>query len=50
MRYNFFQADASLEMEQRHFFQASLEYASLLTKIQEKKKFEFVETVCLNFF
>ncbi|KAF8784418.1 Rho GTPase-activating protein 26 like protein [Argiope bruennichi] len=32
-------------MEQRHFFQASLEYASLLTKIQEKKKFEFVETI-----
>ncbi|KAG8188356.1 hypothetical protein JTE90_022556 [Oedothorax gibbosus] len=39
------EADASLEMEQRHFFQASLEYASLLTKIQEKKKFEFVETI-----
>ncbi|XP_054708182.1 rho GTPase-activating protein 26-like isoform X2 [Uloborus diversus] len=38
-------ADASLEMEQRHFFQASLEYASLLTNIQEKKKFEFVETI-----
>ncbi|XP_015923916.1 rho GTPase-activating protein 26 [Parasteatoda tepidariorum] len=39
------EADATLEMEQRHFFQASLEYASLLMKIQEKKKFEFVETI-----
>lgn len=39
------EADASLEMEQRHFFRASVEYASLLTKIQERKKFEFVETI-----
>lgn len=39
------EADASLEMEQRHFYLASLEYASLLTNIQEKKKFEFVETI-----
>lgn len=39
------EADASLEMEQRHFFQAALDYIFLLTEIQERKKFEFVETV-----
>ncbi len=41
----FLQADASLEMEQRHFCQASLEYVFLLQEVQERKKFEFVETV-----
>lgn len=40
-----FQADATLEMEQRHFCQASLEYVFLLQEVQERKKFEFVETV-----
>lgn len=40
------QADATLEMEQRHFCQASLEYVFLLQEVQERKKFEFVETVC----
>lgn len=35
-------------MEQRHFCQASLEYVFLLQEVQERKKFEFVETVsCL---
>lgn len=43
------QADASLEMEQRHFCQASLEYVFLLQEVQERKKFEFVETVILLF-
>lgn len=32
-------------MEQRHFCQASLEYVFLLQEVQERKKFEFVETV-----
>ncbi|KAK7602050.1 hypothetical protein V9T40_009491 [Parthenolecanium corni] len=39
------EADASLEMEQRHFCQASLEYVFLLQEVQERKKFEFVETL-----
>uniref|UniRef100_A0A8D9DSX2 Rho GTPase-activating protein 10 n=1 Tax=Cacopsylla melanoneura TaxID=428564 RepID=A0A8D9DSX2_9HEMI len=36
-------ADASLEMEQRHFVQASLEYVFRIQEVQERKKFEFVE-------
>jgi hypothetical protein len=39
------QADATLVMEQRHFVRASLEYVFLLQEVQERKKFEFVETV-----
>ncbi|XP_050434753.1 rho GTPase-activating protein 26 [Adelges cooleyi] len=39
------EADATLEMEQRHFCQASLEYVFLLQEVQERKKFEFVETM-----
>ncbi|CAG2165864.1 unnamed protein product [Oppiella nova] len=39
------EADASLEMEQRHFFQASSEYVLKLQEVNERKKFEFVETV-----
>lgn len=39
------QADATLEMAERHFSQASLEYVFLLQEVQERKKFEFVETV-----
>ncbi|XP_072158935.1 rho GTPase-activating protein 26 isoform X2 [Bemisia tabaci] len=42
------EADASLEMEQRHFSQASLEYVFLLQEVQERKKFEFVE-ILLSF-
>ena len=42
---SFLQADASVEMEQRYFAQASLEYVFLLQEVQERKKFEFVETV-----
>ncbi|XP_065352971.1 rho GTPase-activating protein 10 isoform X2 [Cloeon dipterum] len=37
------EADATLEMEQRHFCQASLQYVCLLQQVQERKKFEFVE-------
>lgn len=33
-------------MEQRHFCQASLEYVFRLQEVHERKKFEFVETVC----
>ncbi|XP_054164115.1 rho GTPase-activating protein 26-like isoform X2 [Oppia nitens] len=32
-------------MEQRHFFQASSEYVLKLQEVNERKKFEFVETV-----
>ncbi|GLG97510.1 Rho GTPase-activating protein 26 [Gryllus bimaculatus] len=39
------EADAALAMEQRHFVQASLEYVFLLQEVQERKKFEFVETL-----
>lgn len=39
------QADASLGMEQRYFMKASLEYVLKLQEVQERKKFEFVETV-----
>ncbi|KAG7171020.1 Rho GTPase-activating protein 10-like [Homarus americanus] len=41
----FQQADASVEMEQRHFVHASLDYVFLLQEVQERKKFEFVETL-----
>ena len=42
------QADATLEMEQRDFARAALEYVCLIQEVQERKKFEFVETVnCL---
>ena len=40
-----FQADASLEMEHRDFIRAGLEYVCLIQEVQERKKFEFVETV-----
>ncbi|XP_063240093.1 rho GTPase-activating protein Graf isoform X2 [Bacillus rossius redtenbacheri] len=39
------EADAALVMEHRHFVQASLEYVFLLQEVQERKKFEFVETL-----
>lgn len=39
------EADASLEMEQRHFIQASLEYVLKLQEVHERKKFEFVERI-----
>ena len=40
-----FQADASLELERRDFIRAGLEYVCLIQEVQERKKFEFVETV-----
>ncbi|KAL1110502.1 hypothetical protein AAG570_008030, partial [Ranatra chinensis] len=39
------EADANLEMEQENFIKASLEYVFLLQEVQERKKFEFVETL-----
>jgi len=39
------QADASLEMERKHFYQESMKYVLLLQAVQERKKFEFVEVV-----
>ena len=41
----YLQADATLEMEQRDFARAALEYVCLIQEVQERKKFEFVETV-----
>ena len=41
----YFQADASLELERRDFIRAGLEYVCLIQEVQERKKFEFVETV-----
>mgnify|MGYP003303503253 CR=1 FL=1 len=38
-------ADATLEMEQRDFIRAGLEYVCLIQEVQERKKFEFVETL-----
>ena len=42
------QADAALEMEGRHFYQASMQYVLLLQEVHERKKFEFVETVSIS--
>ena len=39
------QADATLEMEQRDFARAALEYVCLIQEVQERKKFEFVERI-----
>ncbi|KAG8197864.1 hypothetical protein JTE90_024263 [Oedothorax gibbosus] len=39
------EADATLESEQRQFSRASLEYILFLQEVQERKKFEFVETI-----
>ncbi|GFQ93822.1 rho GTPase-activating protein 26 [Trichonephila clavata] len=38
-------ADATLETEQRQFSRSSLEYILFLQEVQERKKFEFVETI-----
>ena len=43
--YLLLQADASLELERRDFIRAGLEYVCLIQEVQERKKFEFVETV-----
>ena len=45
----YFQADASLELERRDFIRAGLEYVCLIQEVQERKKFEFVETVSTHY-
>ena len=42
-----FQADAQLDFERRQFYQESMKYVLSLQEVQERKKFEFVETVSL---
>uniref|UniRef100_A0A915HI90 Rho GTPase-activating protein 26 n=1 Tax=Romanomermis culicivorax TaxID=13658 RepID=A0A915HI90_ROMCU len=44
-RTDFKEADAALEMEQRHFYQASLDYVFVLQSVQELMKIDFVETI-----
>ncbi|KAK2172364.1 hypothetical protein NP493_969g00020 [Ridgeia piscesae] len=39
------EADAAVEMERIQFCRASMEYVVLLQEVQERKKFEFVETL-----
>ncbi|XP_074598061.1 GTPase regulator associated with FAK isoform X2 [Brevipalpus obovatus] len=39
------EADANLEFEQLHFTKESLKYVCKLQEVQERKKFEFVETI-----
>lgn len=39
------QADASVDMAERHFFTASMDYVYLIQEVHERKKFEFVETL-----
>ena len=39
------QADTQLQIEKRSFHQTALDYVVKLQEVNEKKKFEFVETV-----
>ncbi|KAJ3657509.1 hypothetical protein Zmor_009305 [Zophobas morio] len=39
------EADASVDMAERHFFTASMDYVYLIQEVHERKKFEFVETL-----
>ena len=39
------EADADLQLQRRHFIQASLRYVKAIQEVHERKKFEFVETV-----
>ncbi|XP_077983608.1 rho GTPase-activating protein 26-like isoform X2 [Glandiceps talaboti] len=39
------EADTALDIERKNFHQASLDYVFRLQEVQEKKKFEFVETL-----
>lgn len=41
----YLQADAAMDMAERDFCQASLEYVFQLQAVQERKKFELVETL-----
>lgn len=42
---SYFQADASVDMAERHFYTASMEYVYQIQEVHERKKFEFVETL-----
>ena len=43
--YEKFQADANLQMQTKKFREETLDYVFLLQQVQERKKFDFVETV-----
>ena len=43
------QADANLHMQTKKFREETLEYVFLLQQVQERKKFDFVETVMTRF-
>ena len=40
-----FQEDTKVQFERRNFYESSMEYVLVLQEVQERKKFEFVETV-----
>ncbi len=42
---NLFQADANLQIQTKKFREETLDYVFLLQQVQERKKFDFVETV-----
>ena len=45
-RYNeLVQADANLQIQTKKFREETLDYVFLLQQVQERKKFDFVETV-----
>ncbi|KAL1489895.1 hypothetical protein ABEB36_013822 [Hypothenemus hampei] len=39
------EADASVDMAERHFYAASMDYVYLIQEVHERKKFEFVEAL-----
>ncbi|GAV02294.1 hypothetical protein RvY_12883 [Ramazzottius varieornatus] len=39
------EADVDLQLQKRHFIQASLRYVKAIQEVHERKKFEFVETL-----
>lgn len=39
------EADASVDMAERHFYNASMDYVYLIQEVHERKKFEFVESL-----
>ncbi|VDM98273.1 unnamed protein product [Thelazia callipaeda] len=43
---DFKEADAQLDMQQRNFCNCSLDYVTAIQAVQERMKFEFVETLC----
>ncbi|CAI5445513.1 unnamed protein product [Caenorhabditis angaria] len=42
---DFREADAQLELQQKNFFQGSLQYVAEIQSVQERMKFEFVDTL-----